>query len=460
MNEIYVLLTPGWDGEKIPTLQVEISAKTEIKEGEMLFFINERTIFKPFTKLKGKINIKDEIGALDYSCVLEEEGPILIKKFMASRENKGKWVISYDLILEPCGVNPVFDLGWEKGGMTGAGMTFMPQFSEGIYDYTMDWNLSQLPMGAIGAWSYGEGKVERSGDGSVLRATFYAAGEMDRVCFGRFNYYWFENEKMLSTAVEAAKIFKLESEFFLDQNEPYTIFTRHTSAESGKAGGTALLRSYMYLYKESAQLDKHWLKFLFAHEMVHNWITMDDTPFGTCTWYVEGMAEFYSILLPWRTHVASGDEVCNELNKRASEFYENPQIHCTNLEAGRKLMTDAELTKIPYGRGFFYLLHADAMIRRATQGRHCLDDITIKLMKRQREIEKIGNEDWLQEYGNFVGMEQARREYEDFSSGGDVLPVVDCFEGGIGMEEVIGRQRNSGKPCRMWRFYDRGTFSE
>ena len=56
---------------------------------------------------------------------------------------------------------------------------------------------------------------------------------------------------------------------------------------------------------------------------MHNWVTLLDEPFGTCTWYVEGMAEFYCLVLPWRFGLASREELLEQLNDRAEQYYEN-----------------------------------------------------------------------------------------------------------------------------------------
>ena len=54
------------------------------------------------------------------------------------------------------------------------------------------------------------------------------------------------------------------------------------------------------------------------------------------------------------------------------------------MEAGGNLMSDSEMTRIPYGRGFFYLMHADGMIRKATHGKHTLDDVMQRLLEEEK----------------------------------------------------------------------------
>ena len=474
MSEISVLLTPAWDGEKIPSLGVCIRTDLPVRAGSPLFHINTVTIFKPFTELAEPIRLSDCEGEIAVTLAEGSVPPVRYSEWIPLRDGKGETCIAYTLKLAPAGRNPVFDLGYEPGGMTGSGMTFLPAFhlsgksisEEAVYGdclegeavYRVSWDLSALPERAAGVWSFGEGGIVRRGDGGLLMNTFYAAGLLDCVRLGSFGYYWFPNEKIPDSAMETARIFDYERRFFGDRDEPYTIFARHTSdPESDRAGGTALTRSYMYLYLNDGQIDPVWLKFLFAHEMVHNWVHLADEPFGTCTWYVEGMAEYYSAVLTLRMGLVSAKELADELNKRAGQYYENPAAGCSNAECGSALMADKEKTRVPYGRGFFYLTHADAAIRRASGGKHCLDDVVSAVNSRYEKDSRAGNEAWLEAYGKYVGADTARREYEFFRDGGIVTPETDCFEGKITARKEKGSVRGSGESCDLWRFEPRVT---
>lgn len=455
MSYIHVLLTPDWDGEKITSLHVLILTDIPAKAGWKYFHINRMTVIKPFTKLSQDFVLVDSDGGILLTEQENVKPPMTLCEFVPERDSVGECELSYELKLDAAGNNPVFDLGYEPGGMNGSGMTFMPEFdAEGDIDYILDWDLRALPQRAVGVWSFGEGLVGRTGKKELLQQTFYAAGMLDSVRLGNFSYYWFSNDKVAETALETARIFSYESKFFKDPGDPYTIFARHAPwLELPRAGGTALTRAYMYLYKNDEQLDPVWLKFLFAHEMVHNWVHLNDEPFGTCTWYVEGMAEYYSAVLPFRMGCASMDELALELNKRSAQYYENPQIHVTNSECGAGLFTDPEKTRVPYGRGFFYLTYADSAIRRATQGERSLDDVVWELNERFAKNRELKNEAWFEVYGKYVGVEKARSEYEAFRDGGIVEPRVDCFGGKIRMEAIQGTVRGTDVACTLWKFF-------
>ncbi len=445
IHTIHVLLTPAWDGESVPSLGVWIDTDIPAVKDMPLFRIHQQSIDKPFLTLEEPFALTDGAGTLSGEWKEESKPPYLDRVFAPCRDGGSGFSLAYRVKLAPAGRNPVLDLGAEPGGMTGAGMTFLPEFlSEDPLDFTVCWDLSALPEGASGAWTFGE---HWRGGGRTLTESIYACGLLDSVRVGNFRYFWLRNDALLDTAVTAAKLFRMEADFFGDGGEPYAIFARHVPFHV-KPGGVALERSYLYLYSSSEQFDSG-LIFLFAHEMVHNWITLPDEPYGTSTWYVEGMAEFYSTVLPWREGLVSADALCKELNSRAKDYWENPAIHTPNLVLGENFLSDLEMTKVPYGRGFFWLTSADAAIRRATDNECSLDDVMRALRDLPPEMD--GNEAWIAEYGKYVGTDIARHEYEFLRDGGIVTPQTDCFPG-ISVLKKEGRIRGTEEQCELWEF--------
>ena len=466
MNEVRLTITPRWNGETVSSAAVRMTLSLPIRAGEPLFRIRVRSIDKPFAALSddGPIRLADPDGR-EIPCRTEDCGEDMgtVRVYLPEvTPERSRAVLTYTVLPSPAGRNPVLDLGSEPGGVTGSGMTFLPAFfAEGSIRYILRWDLSAMPSGASGAWTWGEGDSEREGDGNTLISAFYAAGApLDCVRVGSFRYYWFRNPKLLETAVDAARIFTYESAFFRDEGEIYSIFTRH-GTECVHPGGTADNRAYLWLYREDGQLDAS-LKFLFAHEMVHNWINLPDEPYGTCTWYVEGAAEFYSLLLPWRAGIVSAEELTEELNRRAADYYENPRRRETNEACGRAFLSDLETTKVPYGRGLFYLLHADAAVRRASGSEKSLDDVMNALRDEARagfagdSPSDAANEAWLRLYGAVVGEEAARREFDELKAGAVWDPEPDAFalpgSPAVRAVSVPGTERGTGESCKMWKF--------
>jgi hypothetical protein len=55
----------------------------------------------------------------------------------------------------------------------------------------LDWDLSNMPEGARGIWSYGEGSVEKVLTAWQIRLSLFNTGVMQSVEHGRFGVYWF-----------------------------------------------------------------------------------------------------------------------------------------------------------------------------------------------------------------------------------------------------------------------------
>lgn len=457
-GEIQVLLTPFWEKGHIGKVSVRISADTDCRKGEILFSLNQRVINKQFLLLDGGISLSDRAGTLD--CLTEPEISIYTVKdlYRPLRDIAGPVSIEYTVILSLAGGHPGFDLGYEEGGMTGSGMTFMPSlgnspwgaFTPGadICSISMDWDLSRLPSGCRGVWAFGEGSTAAAVSPSLLQETFYSAGLLKSVEKGNFGFYWLKDGfNAEPIAFWTQELFLRMAEFFGDDGRPYSIFTRSAPY---KKGGTALGRSYQYIFPDDSLPSLKELKFLFAHEIVHNWPHMKDEPFGTCTWYVEGAAEFYSAVLPWRYGLVSREELLAELNERAVRYYCNSYISISNEEAGRLLFTDETGMRIPYGRGFFYLMETDSKIRAASNGEKSLDDVILALHRMQSYGKMPVNEDWLESIVPILG-EDAITDFESMRNGRIIEPLPDCFEG-VKAVRTTGSADGTNTPCNLWRF--------
>ncbi|MBQ2720500.1 MAG: hypothetical protein IJF23_03085, partial [Clostridia bacterium] len=307
-------------------------------------------------------------------------------------------------------------------------------------------DISDLSEDCSCVWTYGgSGRFDVKGD--VLSSSNFCVGKIKRFENGKFGYYWLDDTVDLSeTAAMAEKIFTDFSGFFGDTDGPYRIFAR--CRETSVCGGTAADRSYAYIYAPEKHPSKEELKLLFAHEIVHNWTTMSDIPYGICTWYQEGIADLYSTLLLYRNGMLTRDELLFDLNSKARQYYENPCIYLSNGQLGKLLFKDLEATTVPYGRGFFYLLSVDRDIRMATDGKKTLDDIVKKLLS----INKPDNEAWLSELEK-IGLADARAKFDRMCSGEIIAPVLSCFDGAdIEITQTHSVRRRTGEECTVWEF--------
>ncbi len=450
-TQINVLLTPHWQKDKISKVNIKINTDISLKGGDSFFSIYKRVTNKSFTKIEGKITISDEKGSFSFQTSQEESPHTLIEKYHPQRDSAGIVLIEYTALLSPVKRNPGFDLGYEDNGMTGSGMTFLPLFDCDECEIMLDWDLKFMPKGCSGVCSFGEGKSKVFGASSILQESFYTAGKVQSATSGSFGFYWLENKVFdASEIAQWAKItYEKMSKFFKDKNNSYRIFAR--KVEEDKFGGTALENSYLFVYPPDKLPTVAGIKFLFAHEMVHNWIKMNDNPFGTLTWYVEGMAEYYSALLLWKYNFVTKEELVSELNERSKKYYENPHISIKNEGAGNLLFSNREATLVPYGRGFFYMAETDAKIRKSTRDEKSLEDVMFTLKNKMNNGENPGVDAWLNELVPIIGA-QAEKDYESMKNGRTIAPNLICFGESIKSYKKTGTVRETDKACDLWVF--------
>ena len=326
------------------------------------------------------------------------------------REGSGKIKIFYHVktrdITGITQYGPYFDLRSEKGGANGAGVTCMPLLPDGEYQISLKWNMEHMPPNSRGIWSFGEGDQIRRGKAEMLLYTFYAVGMVQSVEKGDFGFYWFGTPPFdVKRAAEHVKqMYFVMSRFFEDTSmEGYRVFARKDPFE--KSGGTALSRSFLFGYNDTTKTTVESLQNLLAHEMVHNWPHMDDHPYGSCTWFTEGCAEFYSVMLPLRANLVSLRDTLEQIQKRTDEYFTNPTVSLSNEDAAKLFWKDRRTQRISYGRGFFFLANVDSMIRKATRGEKSVDDV-VKLLTSMYLSGKSGtNEDFIRLVNEVAGVD-------------------------------------------------------
>ena len=345
------------------------------------------------------------------------------RSWIASRATRGDVEITYQAKPRAVGPatrpGPLFDLRAEAGGLNGAGLTFLalPE-TQTTYRIHLDWDLSAMPAGSRGAWSFGDGVADKVGPAELLANTYYAAGPLKRypeAASGPFALYWLSPPSFDTTAVaeRIQRLYGYMSGFFQDPGGSYRVFVRKNPYRGG--GGTALTRSFMFGYSADKTPTVDDLQGLLAHEMVHNWPAMDGEH-GDTAWYSEGAAEYYSIVLSYRAGLLTPDKFLEQMNGRAAGYYTNPLRPLSNAEAGRRFWSDNRAQTIPYGRGIMYLVRVDAQIRSRSGGKRSLDDLVLAMLKLQREGKPHGVEQWLAVVKKEVGP-AARPDYKAMTQG-------------------------------------------
>ena len=109
-----------------------------------------------------------------------------------------------------------------------------------------------------------------------------------------------------------------------------------------------------------------------------------------------------------------------------SPYYTNPLVHISNKEAAARAWQTAHAQRLPYKRGFTYLVHVNAQIQKGSGGKRCVDDLVLALLQRKTAGRPFGIKEWLSLLKAELG-ESAIHEYNDMVAGKLVIPAKDCL---------------------------------
>lgn len=439
-KNVTITLTPDWQGDTVTELGVEIVLEAGSSVSGELFSISERVVNRSFNELLTPLSVCDELGPIPCSTTSSVRASYIVAlSYRAERETSGDIRISYRVAVREGEVNPVFDFGSEPGGAVGCAITFLPRFAWESLSVELRWELDALPELCSAVWTYGEGSCRADISSDALELSVFTVGRLKTVRRDNFCFAWIDNSALDGEGIARwmAEYITKAAKFFRDERSPYVIATRskiYTDHKVGYTfGGTAFICSYAWLYDRNDPPSVQQLTSLFPHESIHNWIKLglDSDPFGLNTWYIEGMAEYYCAILPYRFGLITAEKLCELLNGRWTNYSGNPHIHTSNMDCGKLLFKDPDATRIPYQRGFFYLSNMDARIRSATKGEKCLDDIMFAILERQRGGEVCGVDTWLELTSEALGCD-TRPEYESMADGSAVqYPSAECTGGAL-----------------------------
>lgn len=403
------------------------------------------------------LTARDDRGPLP--LVQTEQPPTpqgVYRQWSTTRATAGDVVVSYKapprVVTASTNNGPLFDLRKESGGFMGAGVGFLATpMGEGPYSVNLKWDLADAPTGSRGVWTHGEGDVKVVLPAEALAFSYYGVGPLrsyPEKSDGHFGLFWLSEPPFDAAALggRIQSLYAVMSDFWGERDASYRVFMRQ-NPYAGR-GGSALGPSFMFGYNAESKPTADSLQGLLAHEMAHNWPSMQGEH-GDTAWYSEGTAEFYSLLLSYRGGLLTTDQYLEQINERASGYYTNPYRGLTNKAGAEIFWSDPTAQTIPYGRGFMYLVQTDGAIRAASDGKRSLDDVVRELRRRQNAGEPFGIAQWLELVGKQIGAERARADYEAMAAGALLVASADrfapCFDRVKQMERpfVLGFARAS-----------------
>lgn len=433
------LVLAPWGEDKVRGIRATMTVESPaIDAGEPVFRMPLKLVSMPTAAYEvDDISASDARGALALTAVEEEPTSSgRYRHYVADRATRGDLRVVFGT--EPRAVDedtrngPLFDIRPQNGGFMGSGVYFMllPADDEQTYRITLDWDFSNAPQGTAAAWSLGEGRQEVIRPASTLRFTYYAVGDVKRADpdpDATFNMYWISEPPFDIDALadNIVTLFTEMATFFERPDAAYRVFIRENPHRGG--GGTGFVDSFAFSYGTDDDSPEDGPLMLLAHEIAHNWTRFNaDQPHPMTAWYTEGTAEYYKAVMAYRAGLLDREGLLEEINSMASGYYSNPYIDKSNAEAGENFWSDSLAQRVPYGRGFMYLVQVDAQIRAETEGRQSLHDLILEINRRQSEGEQIGNERWQELLAERIG-EQARSGFEAMISGETIVPPDNAF---------------------------------
>ncbi len=450
MDRLSLVFAPRFADGTVTDMRVSASL-SKAPDAEPCLRYARRTVGIPFADFSG-LTLSDDAGGVPFEArempaersFVEETG------IFAARPIQGalRWTYTVAPRVLPEGYrsSPYFDFRAEPGGVNSAGLTFLILPEAGTYDTSVGWDLRGMPDGARGVWSLGTGDVRRETDVETLKFSYYMAGDMRATEQGAFGIYWFGDVPfdIGAAAARVRALFRYMCDFFGDTDPTYRVFIRRDPFEKS-GGGTALKRSFMTGYSaETVPRTEDWFCTI-AHEMVHNWPHMDDEPAGKGTWYTEGIAEYYSAVLPYRAGIVGAEETARHINGKAKRYLESPLRDMPNMELSKIYWSDRRAQPVPYGRGFVYLSNVEAALARA--GRGSIDEIAKRFVK---DGEMMQPEHWEQFISERLGAEGVRA-FEAMKQGVPVVPDPEGFGGGFEVREVTVEVDGQQVQSYEWR---------
>lgn len=401
----------------------------------------------PTLQLGGEVSASDDAGpvALTTGTAEDDEGGEL-RTWSVERPTSGPIEVAYvaqPVAAEPLAATPPLELRREGSGLSGAVKCFL-LLPPGPDDLTFELRWHRPGTAGEDTWravtSLGEGDGtagELAGTGlELLGDTYLMCGALsDRHHRDGELSTWWLTSSGIDVAVFSERLgstYRLMSETFDAPAHPYRVFLR-THPHRG-ANASAHPASFVIALNPASPLDEASLHETLAHELVHEWLHLDG-PTEDLTWFVEGSADYYSLVLPLRAGMIDEAAFLRAVNIEAREAYASVRRHLSIHDAQRVFFSDFLAHRLPYARGLFYLADLDARLREATAGEHGVDDVVRDLMARRRNGERIGVEEWCTEVGRLASYDE-RPVLDSMVFTGEGRPGAGCFGERFVMETV------------------------
>lgn len=240
---------------------------------------------------------------------------------------------------------------------------------------------------------------------------------------------------------DLSNMIQIQRDFWRDHTDSlFTVTMIPTSevwtdtSQRTSLGGTGLTQSFASFASYHEGVSNKMLIWLFAHELMHNWIgtKIQNEAEESQYWFSEGFTDYYAYKLRLKSGLSSLEDYIRDLNNRIlKEHYTSP----VNEEPNSKITTETFWTnrdyeKLPYRRGLIYALWLDTHIKQQDP-RRSLDDMMRQILANAQEKGQLLNDStFLAVLGDYP-IEHAEAQHQRYILDGELIPLEELKVEGL-----------------------------
>lgn len=177
------------------------------------------------------------------------------------------------------------------------------------------------------------------------------------------------------------KIMRVQMAFWNDKSFPYFLVVLFPTDDYNSGGESRANSFVLYASRHTESVGK--FKYLLAHELFHEWNPkrLGDLASEKFYWFSEGVTDYYASLLLLRAKLITLEEYVADYNAVLKNYYTSPARNLTNNQIMIERERDYDASRQHYARGNLLAHNWNAQIKRATGGKHSLDDVMRDLFK-------------------------------------------------------------------------------
>ena len=375
----------------------------------------------------------------------------------------------------PCG--PQIALEQDGGGLSAAGQAFLLTIDADEADYQMsiEWDLASAPASTRAVCTWGEGpSIRFYGRPAVLEEAFFMVGPVKSYpaadTDSPYGTYWISQPPFDAPRLgqQVGYLLPQMRLLFRDDNPLFRVFIRHNAYKC--VSGRGLFQGFVFAWNDIQNLTRDYTEFVF-HELVHNWPRLGFSVNGPTPeeladgWFNEGIADYYSLVLPFQFGLTNEQDFVRQFNRRISGYYTNPERSMPNAEVPGNFWRPGHANRIPYQRGLMYFVALACQLRHA--GKRSLDELIREMVAKRRASQPHGIKVWLQLLEAELGP-KVHEDYQRMSAAELIRLPEDCMETFLPSSRWVLRRRDqeefylgfpekclASRPERMVRDLDR-----